>query len=316
MILAKLKHHLVTHAESEKFNLPEIPVEIPCNVCSKDIGLKNVYRKHSDSGSWLPLERDIFLNKFMKAEKSAFLKLEENTGLISSNPHLNQRFVKEEVFREDILLEMGFDVTSDKFKSVHSPKEGYSLLSDLSKKVLDKKISTRNNRGKVLDVLDKGSQKLINKNKENDFKPVTISFSNDNNETEVTPRQTRRTSKKSIEIFGGKLYLKAGDVNSLYRDIDDLYTFYNKNRATLSDSFPSLIRMAMRLLCELAANASTSKNMANYITNNFAEAKKNLDTDLKTTLSAQNVTENSMIQLFVIAKTLSDKKAIFKFQGL
>jgi len=102
IILGKIKHGLVSVDGKEKIDIPEIPVAIPCNVCAKGIALKNVYRKHSDSGSWHPLERDIFLHKFMGEKKSTFLIIEENTGLITAHPHLNQRFVKDEILREDM----------------------------------------------------------------------------------------------------------------------------------------------------------------------------------------------------------------------
>lgn len=150
IILGKIKHNLVTVPSKMSVEIPDFPEEIPCNVCVKEIALKNVYRKHSDSGSWQPLERDIFLHKFMKEDKSPFLILEEATNIISNNPHLNQRFVKEEVFREDILESMGFSVESGELHSVHNDKEGYSILSDVSQKVENKKISTRKNRGELL----------------------------------------------------------------------------------------------------------------------------------------------------------------------
>ena len=98
IILGKLKHRLVSVDGFDIASVPRFPTEIPCNVCSKEIALQNVYRKHADTGSWLPLERDIFLHKHMKQEKSPFLIMEESTSLISANPHLNQRFVKEEIF--------------------------------------------------------------------------------------------------------------------------------------------------------------------------------------------------------------------------
>src|SRR5687768_12746910 len=50
MILAKIKHKLVEIGERKMPNLPLIPKDIFCNVCDKDTALRNVYRKHSDSG--------------------------------------------------------------------------------------------------------------------------------------------------------------------------------------------------------------------------------------------------------------------------
>lgn len=108
IILGKIKHGFVVPSKPTNIQIPYFPEEIPCNVCTEKIALNNVYRKHSDTGSWQPLERDIFLYKFMEEEKSAFLILEEDTRIISANPHLNKGFVKDEIFKEENLKSMGF----------------------------------------------------------------------------------------------------------------------------------------------------------------------------------------------------------------
>lgn len=297
MILAKLKHGLVEYNGYSAMDIPEIPIQIPCNVCTEDVALKNVYRKHSESGSWQPLERDMFLNKFMKERKSAFLIIEENTHLISNNPHLNQRFVKEEILRDDLLQEMGFDTKSNKLISVHSEEDAIKIFHDISQKVKEKTISTRNNRGRILDILDKSTKKIISSNKSNHYQTLKLDTSLVSfDKIEKTPRQTRRTAAKNTEIFGGKLILRVGDINSLYRDIEDLYNYYLENKKQLSELFPSLIRMSLRLLCEAAAK-DTKTNLDGFINKNFSKAKGNLSKEYKTTLSNQNVTESSMIQL-------------------
>jgi hypothetical protein len=243
MILGKIKHGLVSIGERENINLPDFPEEIPCNVCTEKIALQNVYRKHSDSGSWQPLERDIFLHKFMGKEKSPFLILEEDTGVISANPHLNQRFVKEEIFKEEILNAMGFDIHNGRLRSIHSDQEAYIILTDISKKIKDKGITTRFNRGKVIEVLDPSSQQLIDQNKDNKLHVSRVKFGKEKTE-DASQRQSKRTPKKEAELFGGKLYLRMGSVSNLYRDIMDLYQFYISNKTTLSQTFPGLIRMS------------------------------------------------------------------------
>lgn len=293
MILAKIKHGLVTIPKGTKIDLPDIPEQIPCNVCTKGVALNNVLRKHSDSGSWQPLERDVFLYKFMGQEKSPFLILEEDTGIISTNPHLNKRFVKEEIFREEILKSLGFSIRYGKLNSVHSDDEALTLLTDISEKVKDNKISTRENRGKVIEVLNPDSQQLIDQNKNKQVHRSNIKFGP---AIEAKKIQTRRTSKKQSELFGGKLYLVLGDVSNLYRDIDDLYNFYCGKKDELSQTFPGLVRMALRLLCETAAK-SKNKKMDDYLKDNFADAKKTLDQDIRTTLSNHNVKEESIVQL-------------------
>lgn len=296
IILGKIKHGLVTIPTNMSIPIPNFPESIPCNVCSKKIALSNVYRKHSDSGSWQPLERDIFLHKFMGEEKSPFLILEEDTGIISANPYLNQRFVKEEIFRDDVLKSMGFIIRRGRLNSVHSDSEGEAILSDIVKKVRDKVISTRENRGKVIEVLEPSTQQLIDRNKNNRSHLSKIRF-DDSSDIDTNSRQTRRTAKKASELFGGKLYLRIGQVSNLYRDIVDLYGFYIDSKNELSATFPGLIRMAMRLLCETAAKDSNNMKLENYLRLHFTEAKKTLDQNVKTSLSNHNVTENSLIQL-------------------
>ena len=94
----------------------------------------------------------------------------------------------------------------------------------------------------------------------------------------------------------GPLYLRIGQVSNLYRDIVDLHNFYRERRRSLSEIFPSLIRMALRLLCEAAAK-ECSQTLDQYFKTRFGDAKAAMDHDKKTTLSNQNVTESSIIQL-------------------
>lgn len=251
IILAKIKHNLITLEDFDKEILPEIPQKIPCNVCTKDIAVKNVFRKHGDSGSWSHLDRDIFIYKHMGGSKSIFLKFDESTNFISSNPHLNKRFVKEEIFSEEKLKVLGFTFENEEFLSNHSKEDSLSILNDISAKVAYKRISTRNNRGQVYDVLEKENRLLIEKNIGNEPKKITLNTSLKS--TKDPKRKAARTKKKELEFFGSDLYLTPGKVSDFYRDITDLYKFYCKRKNYLSQYFPSLIRMSLRLLCESAA---------------------------------------------------------------
>lgn len=300
VILGKIKHNLV---KTDKHQIdvtiiPNIPSEIPCNVCTEEIALKNVLRKHGESGSWKPLERDIFLNKFMKHPKSTFLLIEENTGLISSNPHMNVGFVKSEILKDDILKEMGFEIKDEKLYTVHNEKQARAILADLSKKVENKDISTRRSRGNVIGVLDKKNQQIIDNNIENDPTLSKLNFKSHltSKYKKGKPRLTKRKTRRDELLFGGKLYLNISSVSDLYRDIEDLYQYYLEYQEKLSESFPGLIRMALRLLCETAANDNGVK-LDRYISTHFADAKKKLSTNIKTTLSNQNVTESTLVQL-------------------
>lgn len=296
IVLAKIKHGFVSVNDFD-VDLPDFPKLIPCNVCSKDIALKNVLRKHADTGSWLPLERDIFLHKHMKYGKTHFLLMEESTGLISANPHLNQRFVKEEIFRDDILGKLGFSFEDGHLLSRHAAAEAAAMLDDLSRKIKDKTISTRNNRGKVFEILDPVNQRLIDDNKRSKLRPVNLKTASPIEESaETEKRRSRRIKQRDEELFGGPLYLRIGQVSNLYRDIVDLHAFYLERRRNLSETFPSLTRMALRLLCEAAAK-ECSQNLDQYVKLRFKNAKAALDQDKKTTLANQNVTESSITQL-------------------
>ena len=90
--------------------------------------------------------------------------------------------------------------------------------------------------------------------------------------------------------------MKLGETSNLYRDITDLYNFYLTRKDSLSDSFPGLIRMSLRLLCE-SASKDCKIRMDKYLDKHFDNAKKNLSQDVKTTLSNQNVRKSSIVQL-------------------
>lgn len=49
IILGKIKHKLVSVDGFAAAGIPRFPTEIPCNVCSKEIALQNVLRKHADT---------------------------------------------------------------------------------------------------------------------------------------------------------------------------------------------------------------------------------------------------------------------------
>lgn len=292
VILAKISKGLVTSNMTFK-SIPLVPDEIPCNVCDKDTAISSVLRKHGTSGSWRPLERDRFILKYKGGKKSDFLIIEEATGVISSHEKMNQGFVKDEVFSPSNLNKIGLRIKDDKLESQHTQGELAQLLDDLCEKVEHNYLSTRQSRGNVVAILTDENKAVIQKNKDNVFTSV-LSSSNYLKSSDPKPtRRTRRTKEAIPQLFGKDLVLKQGDVNNLYRDICDLYIFYQSNKSHLSSSFTALIRMSLRLLCETASNS----NIEDYLRNNFAKAKKSLSQDEKTLLSSQNVTEGSIVQL-------------------
>ena len=303
IILAKIYHKLVD--TDVKFDsLPKVPLEIPCNVCSKDMALKNVLRKHGESGSWKPLERDMFIAKYGLGEKSDFLIIDECTGVISENKILNQGFVKKEIFNTAALTQLGFKIDSGRLLSRHTKDELRQIFDDIIDKVENKSITTRSSRGKIYEVLDTATSDLIENNKDHDFHaaPMLYELSKDEGEassskkdTPVPVRKTKRVIEPGIPFFGKDLILQKGNVNNLYRDILDLHRFYKSQK--LSKSFCVILRMSLRLLCETAATSRKSGDIKFYIKKYFEDGKKLLDKDAKTLLAAQSVTQESLPQL-------------------
>ncbi|MDE6113222.1 MAG: hypothetical protein K2G46_07450, partial [Bacteroidales bacterium] len=198
IILAKIYHELVD--TDVKFDsLPKVPLEIPCNVCSKDMALKNVLRKHGESGSWKPLERDMFIAKYGLGEKSDFLIIDECTGVISGNKILNQGFVKKEIFNASALTQLGLKIDSGRLLSRHSKEELRQIFDDIIDKVGAKLITTRSSRGKICEVLDTATSDLIENNKDHGFRtaPMLYAMFKDDGETSSSPaeRPVRKTKR-------------------------------------------------------------------------------------------------------------------------
>lgn len=309
VILGKIFHGLVEVSSPIQF-MPDFPVEIPCNVCDKTIALKSILRKHGDSGSWKPLERDYFIAKYHLGDKSDFLIIDEATGIISANPILNQGFVRKEVLNPSNLEKLGLKVEAGTLLSQHSKTELRGIFDDIIAKIREGKISTRKMRGKSLEALSQTTKDIIENNRDKDFslapclvksdqEPKTDSTEVGSNQSTATTsepiRKTKRVKEPDIPFFGKDLYLKTGQVNNLYRDILDLHRFYKSQK--LTKSFSALIRMALRLLCETANSTRKSSDIKPYVLKYFDEAKKQLDQNQKTLLSSQNVTKESLTQL-------------------
>ena len=319
VVLAKLKLGYVS-APGLTISLPYVEEEIPCNVCSKDIALRNVYRKHVVSGnSWDPLERDIFASRYLGEDKSIFMLLDENTnGYISLHPELNQGFVKKEIFTASLLEALGIRFENGKLQTRHSSEELGILLDDLRRKIKEKQITTRVNRARPLDVLDQRSKDIIRDNGSKNYHeynhPIDVPDKKPDS-VPPTPRKAPVTKGSKRPIFGCKLVLKFGDVNDFYRDICTMYEYIESNSSKFSPKVFVLIRMSMRMLVETAAKDEGLKDMAQYVAKHFTNAKKTLSQDDKTFLSAQNVTDTSMLQLLNVGAH-SYLQAIAKDQTL
>lgn len=301
MILAKIKHGLVEAEGFDKDDLPEIPFSLPCNVCTHEVAVENIFRKHGESGSWAPLHRDEFIHKMLGQPKSVFLKLDESTNLIRNNPELNKVYVKDEILSPEKLNEIGIRFEGDVLESRLSEEETGKVLHDLVDKVKKKVITTRKNRGNVIGVLEPENRKVVDSSRKKPYISVSKSELKKLSEPKAVEEPekkaiSRRVKSKGVSLFGGALYLKPGDVSNLYRDINDFYNYYEANKKILSESFPSLIRMALRLLSETAYEEDGDKNLNSYIKKHYPNAKKKLDRNQKNYLHNQNVSEITIVQ--------------------
>lgn len=303
VIIAMLKLGLYPEIIDPKFKMPECPEELPCNVTSEDIALESVWRKHSDTGSWDPIARDIFRNKFWKEPKSVFLQLDEILwGKIATTACLNQRFVGEEVLTNPRLKDIGIKVENERITSRHNAEDTKKLLDGVFSLIADKKLSTRNDRNTPLSqILPSELKAIISADQGKDYQKIGVLSSSTPPRPEVNEekkvRSPRRVKSSQIPIFGEKLGLVSGEPANLYRDIVDLYEYYNKNKTALSDRFPALFRMALRLQCELIANCTNSKELGELVKNEYESAKQMLSQQEKTFLSNNNVTKDNFVGL-------------------
>ncbi|MCK5624777.1 hypothetical protein KAI04_02965 [Candidatus Pacearchaeota archaeon] len=272
-------------------------LEIPCNVCNEKTALINIERKHITNGTWGQLERDYFAHNFRGKEKSLFLKFEEATNLISEYPELNENIMKNNILTERKLKEIGFsfDKNNDLI-SVYDEKLAKDILNKLAELKINKIISSRGDRKYQIKQPLSNIPEFKGKIKEFNKKEIKLVNYKKENKEAIPIRKTKRQNNKKNILFGEEnLSLIDSITNDLYRDISDLHLYYEKNRDKLSNTFPNLIRMALRLLIESAINKDDC--IENYIKSNFSNAKTNLNQDKKTTLSNHSVNENSLISL-------------------
>ena len=303
VLLGKMKSGEIMVSDGYSIDLsaiPSFPDELPCNVCDRETALKSVLRKHSTTGTWDILGRDIFMSKYMNEPKSTFLTMEEYTGIISRHPYMNQRFVKDEVLVERVLNPLGIKIESGKLFTNLTEDGLRRVLLDIVDKVGNKSISTRSNRYLVVEALDETTKRIVEKNKTEPYKEVARCQSLSSQQAasrQPSPRLTKRTKKNELVFLGDIATLKAGDVNNLYRDIRALGKYYISNKDDLSGSFPAILRMALRLLIETASRDELMNDFNDYVQKYFDSAKKLLTQDEKTTLSNNSVDKTTMPQL-------------------
>jgi hypothetical protein len=224
---------------------------IPCNVCDIETALNNVERKHTNSGTWGTLERDYFLYLHRDKEKSLFIQLDEQTGIISDNKKMNQRFVKEEMLNIKNLESIGFNFDSENgIKSNYSKNETDLILENIVELVENGIVKTRGTfRGKLKEPLIHNKPELKKTLKTfNPTKPKSKVTREKTNKTEPTPPRKTPVSKPKEVIFGRSLELQNGRINDTYRAIDSIFQ-YGKN----DNSILSIVGMSLRFLMDVAA---------------------------------------------------------------
>jgi len=304
VLLGKIQKGLIDVPEEYDLDvklLPAFPDELPCNVCTRDIALKSVCRKHSEIGTWDVLGRDIFMNRYMHERPTLFLLVDQLTGIVSHNPCMNKRFVKDEILTESVLERLGFKVEGNKLLSNLTAEGQKKVWEDLTEKVKNRTLTTRKNRYKVYDVLDEATKQHIEKRKSSPYKEVTPLDSNFSmpSSDSSSAKKTKRTKKRDMPLFGASIELKSGNVNDLYRDILSMGDYYLANKDKLSNKFPALLRMSLRLIVETAAS-DEKLNIDKYTEKYFDDAKNMLTKDEKTSLSSNSVVKTSIVQLLNI----------------
>ena len=256
--------------------------EVPCNVCDIDTALKNIERKHTNSGDWGRLERDYFALKHLKKEKSHFISLDEQTGLITGNEKMNLRFVKDEMLTKDNLKQIGYEYKDGKFVSNYDKKTSSRILNSIVDLVQKGIVSTRKNRKKLKEPLIKHNPDLnkVIKTFDDNKKSHTLTYDKAKPKPKKLDKKPRKTqkSKENTTLFGKTLELKIGKVNDLYRAILNIYN-KNENDATILP----IVGMSLRLITEVAAriyfdNNDPSKAHKDQVYNDFLKiAKKEMN---------------------------------------
>lgn len=302
VILAKLRKCYASSIPVS-FPLPEVESQMYCCVCPQKMALDSVWRKHSSNGSWGQIERDVFEHKFMGKKASLFLQINEATGgLIETTPTLNQRHVRDEVFTEQNLAEVGLKIQDSKLYSKHSPEDTAKVL-DAIKNVIGVVQTTRKDRGELRGPIEQYVGKILAKDEDNEFEHISVPQTiNSANTSKASRKRTRRINEEhSYSLFGAALYLKPGLISNMYRDICDLDGYYNKNKDGLSKTFPALIRMSLRLLCEAMSKTQSTRGMSSFLSENFSTAKTQMDKDARTFLHNQSVTPENIVGMFETA---------------
>ncbi|OXN00375.1 hypothetical protein [Bifidobacterium vansinderenii] len=335
VILAMLRKRGFSVDGQRQLIPPDFPDPMPCNVCDKRTALENVERKHKGKGSWKQYERDCFMFRYMGGPKTVLMKLEDLIGAVTEWPILNTGFVEKDVFNKKHLEEMGLLPDEPDFGV---PSELLRELVEAIAGKLDNELNTRNARNNPASALPKDlikrlkeSQRRHSANKKTDTQekahadarshsmpePVAESEEQDGADLFDLPKvpvqdstlkenrkaRTRQVSSSPVAVFGGPLHLKSGNVNNMYRTLEELWNMYRNEDIQNREAFVPIFRMGLRLLTETAASEHWEHGGLKSYVDAYAErGKTNLrkrkeGQDLLTFVSNHQVSPDNLLRL-------------------
>ena len=229
-------------------------LEIPCCIYDEKRALDIIYKDSKDNNTWSPLQQCYFEYKHLKHDKPLFLKIEEETGIISANyKALDQRYVKDELLIDQNLQDIGFSFNEKgEMISNYTKEECERVFKSIIQLIEKKKISTRNNRGLLKKPLEEIG--LAIKKFDNTKKTYEANLNINHNTLENKNLRKTKTIKPKEELFGKTLSLKPGTVNNLYSAICKIYDKFLKDESVLP-----ILGMSLRLVLEVAGREYLTK---------------------------------------------------------
>ncbi len=313
---------------------PDFPDPIPCNVCDEETALENVERKHRGNGSWKQYERDRFMFDYRGGPKTVLIRLEELIKAVTKWPALNMRYVEDDVFNKKHLEEMGLLPDEPDFGV---PLELLEELVEAVADKLDNELNTRNARndpasvlpGELIDRIREArhrrpaGEKADGRERElpsDNSEPPSQSHGGPGRDDVLRPDtsgtlphtdasarrrrgRTRQVKPASIPVFGNPsgLRLQTGDVNNMYRTLEELWNMYARGGMRNAAAFVPIFRMGLRLLIDTAAMERCG-GLDRYVGEYAGEAKKRLrqaanSADLVTFMRNQAVSPENLLRL-------------------
>ena len=315
VILAIIRHtpkylKLLPSSMRKKLASFEVPNRLYCNVCPELQALDFIVRKHSQSGSWKPIQQGRFRMMHSNGDKDIFpsvlLQLNSLTGgAIEKSNLLNQGFVETQVFKKGHLESLNISVEKDCIKSPYTTEQLQMIVTDIFEKIEDQTINTRKRPrvGELPSLLSKKVQELCSSMKDQprvyteEYVPIEPAPIEEGGQEEkaVPKKRTRRVEEDETLLFGKVLYLRSGSVNNLYKEIEELDLLISKSikkseknksqRKGVTVNAHVVTRMALRLLCETALKDIGMNDLGKYLERFFEDARRLLSGEEKTFLS-------------------------------